>query len=661
MASRSSPQHNSKPAFYVKRQKKNNMNHISKPNTNMNGYHTSPEYENENENDNDTETETETETESYDGLKNVNGYLSDGSALKNKNKNKNKHKNKRAKKRIKSYKRTFLPNKPPQAIHSNHHHHKYKNKGGPILDYDKFSKLKKKKKKYRKDPEKKRHSVGHCDSSTLGILKNKHSEKKHSKKASKKELKQLRWTHRATSIEHEHGHKLHNDTMANSNNTHTTKTNRNTHRRRSIFNKNEKVKHSNLKILDVESDDENMNMNVSSTNIRDKIKNIETEQEFYCELNSADYTKQDIIELCWDLLRSKDRSDELLQMINLMNSDLDIHKMMNTIKQTLNCKFTSLYTIESESLYLKCLCTSDGPVEEDIFISITSSTQLPARVYTKNSCIIRSVTENSQQICPDFNGFGNVYILGVPILRQDGTKIGVLCCYRDRSKCDQFDDSDLYSAKMLTSICSTTLKNISLFNEANEKEKQSQKILSIIDEMSGDVSEGYRHIIRKLVRKIRSLVVCTHIDFWTVDRSISSCSKLKCEVSHNQSLQDLIIDRNMSNILGQCAITGKYIKIDNSRMDKRYSKQQLQFCKGQSILIIPVRVENEIEPIAVIVAINKLPKKISTLATSTHKKIIKCIPFTNQDRRMLETVCVLSALICVGWCSACSVCVYGLT
>eukprot|EP00483_Globobulimina_turgida_P004411 UN04420 len=83
MASRSSPQHNSKPAFYVKRQKKNNMNHISKPNTNMNGYHTSPEYENENENENenDTETETETETESYDGLKNVNGYLSDGSAL----------------------------------------------------------------------------------------------------------------------------------------------------------------------------------------------------------------------------------------------------------------------------------------------------------------------------------------------------------------------------------------------------------------------------------------------------------------------------------------------------------------------------------------------------------------------------------------------------
>ncbi len=294
--------------------------------------------------------------------------------------------------------------------------------------------------------------------------------------------------------------------------------------------------------------------------------------------------------------------------------------MMTTIKQTSNCKFTSLYCIESESLYLKCIWTSIGEPNKDIFISITSSTQSPARVYKKNKPIIRSLNKNNNETCPEHNGFGNVYILGIPIFDSiKNNKIGVLMLYRDRSTSEQFDNKDLYSAKMLTSICATTLNNISLFNEANEKEKQSQKILSIIDEMSGDVSQGYTNIIRKLVRKIRSLVVCTHIDFWIVDYINN---KLKCEVSHNTVLQDQAIDRNMTNILGQCAITGKYIKIDNARMDKRYTKKQLQYCKGQSILVIHARVENEIEPIAVIVAINKLPNTVHTHIHNTKFIII---------------------------------------
>lgn len=47
---------------------------------------------------------------------------------------------------------------------------------------------------------------------------------------------------------------------------------------------------------------------------------VETEQEFHAQLSS--HSKEDIIELCWDLLRSKDKSDELLGMVSTMNHDL---------------------------------------------------------------------------------------------------------------------------------------------------------------------------------------------------------------------------------------------------------------------------------------------------------------------------------------------------
>ena len=67
------------------------------------------------------------------------------------------------------------------------------------------------------------------------------------------------------------------------------------------------------------------------------------------------------------------------------------------------------------------------------------------------------------------------------------------------------------------------------------------------------------------MRRIRSLVTCGHIDFWTVD---FMKNKLICEVSHSHKLQDISIDRDMTNVIGQCALTGKYIKIDNSRLDK---------------------------------------------------------------------------------------------
>jgi hypothetical protein len=121
--------------------------------------------------------------------------------------------------------------------------------------------------------------------------------------------------------------------------------------------------------------------------------------------------------------------------------------------------------------------------------------------------------------------------------------------------------------------------------------------------MSSDVGEGYKNNIKKLVQKVRSLVTCFQIDFWTVDliRNI-----LTCEVSQSLELQDKQIPCDMETILGPVAITGQYIKIDNNKLDSCYHLSQLQYSNGQSILVLPIRVENGLHPIGVIQAINKI-------------------------------------------------------
>ena len=48
---------------------------------------------------------------------------------------------------------------------------------------------------------------------------------------------------------------------------------------------------------------------------------VETLDDFTEQLSS--HSREDIIELCWDLLRSKDKSDELLGMVSIMNTDLE--------------------------------------------------------------------------------------------------------------------------------------------------------------------------------------------------------------------------------------------------------------------------------------------------------------------------------------------------
>lgn len=296
--------------------------------------------------------------------------------------------------------------------------------------------------------------------------------------------------------------------------------------------------------------------------------------------------------------------------------------MLKTMKRTLDCKFASLYALQEESSHLKCLWTSDGEPDKDIFIAMTNSTQLAARVFRRNEPITQSLTENNEAICPDFDGFGNVHVMGVPIRDggKQGDKVGVLTVYRDRSKSQGFDDMDLRSAELMTSIAANTLKNVSLLKRAGEKEAQSQKILSIIDEMSGDVSGGYRQIVTKLVRKVRSLVTCQHIDFWMVD---FARNVMKCEVGHSETLQDMVIERSKSHVLGFCALTGKYVKIDDARFDIRYSAEKLRYCKGDSVLVIPVRVEIEREPIGVIVAIDKVPRSSSQRPWVRTGKLVK--------------------------------------
>ena len=335
-----------------------------------NGYHTSPEFDG----DIDTATEitlasdvdTETDTElSFDALKSAatnghtlsGGYLSDGTALSNANNNINNNRArlnahaksngyKRKKKIKKSYKRSFSPN----ANHNNYNKPRYTTTsvpvnvnntmmvGNPSLNVsksfseqennnnqtgkfrpnhivtdidenstkavisksiDKFNRKKKRgkhhKRKYKEDTGFKRHSVGHTDSSTLGELKARYD----SNGVKKKNLPDthVKW-HRSTSFEKDH------------------KKPKAEKRRRSLFNGPAETP------LDPINNDNTAfdTINSQKWDVQ-QLLNIETEQEFHHTL--ASHSKEDIIELCWDLLRSKDKSDDLLRMVSVMNTDLE--------------------------------------------------------------------------------------------------------------------------------------------------------------------------------------------------------------------------------------------------------------------------------------------------------------------------------------------------
>eukprot|EP01084_Bolivina_argentea_P079813 144688_1 len=372
----------SKPDFHVKWQPNKHHTALDKVGTmqvpttaNHNGYHTAPEYD-ENESQTDNESQT-SEMLSYDALKRSidiasaqnGGYLSDGATLKKKVKSPTKRK-------IKSYKRNMTHNhqknttsttsigKPKRIVT-----HITDEESTKRVIHDSVNKFKNRRTNHRHTKKRstveealaKRHSVGGTDSATLGMLKTRYSNKKHSTKRVK--------MHRATMLGQGGDATKKADTPFGRGK-----------RRLSIF-KN-KIGAPTPLDTDHATFEE---LNSQKWNI-EQLVNVESEQEFYATLISHD--KDDIIELCWDLLRSKDKSDELLRMVSIMNAHLDqgeaYDTMMETIHATLDCKFASLFAAEEESQYLKCLWTTDGEPSKDIFIAITSSTQLAARVWQKN-------------------------------------------------------------------------------------------------------------------------------------------------------------------------------------------------------------------------------------------------------------------------------------
>ena len=171
-------------------------------------------------------------------------------------------------------------------------------------------------------------------------------------------------------------------------------------------------------------------------------------------------------------------------------------------------------------LFFRCLWKSSGDFNKEIRVSAVSGSEIASQVFKSKKPFKTSIMRNSDSICPDFDGFGYCHILGHPIINNsDGSCIGVLMVYRDRNSSkshhsNEFNEKDIQSASVLTSVAATTIANVTLFSESEEQRLQTEKILGIIDEMSGDVRQGYKSIIKKLVRKIRSLVTCQVLCFF---------------------------------------------------------------------------------------------------------------------------------------------------
>ena len=83
-------------------------------------------------------------------------------------------------------------------------------------------------------------------------------------------------------------------------------------------------------------------------------------------------------------------------------------------------------------------------------------------------------------------------------------------------------------------------------------------------------------------------------------------------------------------------MTGQHIKIDNRKFDGRFNNKELRYSPGESVLVIPVRVESELHPIAVIQAINKVPHHSSMIFGRKQPRQSRILAFSETDSRMLK-------------------------
>ncbi|ETO07362.1 phosphodiesterase 9A, partial [Reticulomyxa filosa] len=457
-----------------------------------------------------------------------------------------------------------------------------------------------------------------------------------------------------------------------------------------------------------------------------------------------EYSREDLIQLCWDLLRSNEKCGELLHMVTGMNQNLQDEErafdhMMTTTKISLSCSFASLYAVEEDRRSLRCLCTSDVSnrngqhhaattttttttktdrvmegtsdnegrkgkefdnrdrrkmttgwngsrndernedrrsgiaAEQEIVVNVSHLTEqesIPAKVFRTARSVNCVLHDNGEMAmcCPEYNGSGigggEINVLGVPVRDRRGVIIAVLMVYRESNNNDEdnnnnnnnnnnkkewrFNEADIKTAKLLTGIACNTLQNLQTYIDAQAQKKESARVLGIIDEMSGDITNhSYQQLIKQLLRKIRGLVACQELEFWTISGPVGQ-KVLTCEISQNVHMRNQQIPVDSGHILGQVALTGLPKKIDRARVDGRYTANELRFSKGESILVIPVRLEHESHPIALIQAIDKIPQHFldqSDPRRLLSKKPTRVAPFTENDKRLLETLAKSASVI----------------
>ncbi|ETO32435.1 cAMP phosphodiesterase [Reticulomyxa filosa] len=447
----------------------------------------------------------------------------------------------------------------------------------------------------------------------------------------------------------------------------------------------------------------------------DTLMEIPTLEDFSSYVEKHD--RDDIVKLCWDLLRSNEKCGELLHMVTAMNQDLQDEErafdhMMTTTKISLDCSFVSLYVVEDDRRSLRCLCTSQGicvdnahqsdldsnsvstssvyssqshtlshgpsfkvknsfDVQENtldmdensseketvVYVShVTEQESIPAKVFRTahhvNCAVHRSEIAAA---CPEYSNNstyrGDMFVLGVPVRDRRGTIIGVLMVYRENnSNTPEFNEADIKTASVLTAIACNTLQNLQTYIDAQIQKKDSARVLGIIDEMSGDITnQSYQQLIKQLLRKIRGLVTCQELEFWTINGPAGQ-KVLTCEISQDTRMQNQQILVESGHILGQVALTGLPKKIDRARVDGRYTANELRYSKGESVLVIPVRLEHESHPIAIIQAINKIPRALERNGqTGAHGRRRlhqnRVVPFTENDKRLLETLAKSASVI----------------
>ena len=194
---------------------------------------------------------------------------------------------------------------------------------------------------------------------------------------------------------------------------------------------------------------------------------------------------------------------------------------------------------------------------------------------------------------------------------------------------------------MLTAVAANAggiLTSSRLYDEAEQRRKQTEALLRISDLMSAEL--GTEKVVPKIIESAYSLVPAERISLFLVqeDHTVENKKCLVCVVTKDECFKGARIQWG-AGIVGHVALTKKTMNISDAYEDNLFdsSSDRATGFKTKSILTVPVT-DIDGHVVAVMQAVNRIKKLHSSRKLSSLNDVF-VIPFSKEDVALLESMC----------------------